>query len=62
MTLLKCAIGIDISKDKFDVCLSIIDDRQAVNVKAQSSFLNNKNGFVKFWTWTIKNAKNSTPL
>ena len=62
MTLLKCGIGIDISKDNFDVCLSIIDDRQAVNVKAQSSFLNNKNGFVKFWTWTIKNVKNSTPL
>ena len=57
MKFLKCSIGIDIAMEKFDVCISIIDERQCVSVKAQCSFKNNKKGFETFLAWVVKNTK-----
>ena len=45
MNYLKYAIGIDMAKDRFGVCLSVIDTAQFVTIKASCSFANNQNGF-----------------
>ena len=39
-SLLKYAVGIDVSKDKFDVCMSVIDTHQRVTIKATRGFSN----------------------
>ena len=43
--LLKYSVGNDISKDKFDACISSIDSMQHVKVIATRSFNNTKKGF-----------------
>jgi transposase len=43
--ILKQCVGIDISKEKFNVCFSIIDEEQKVKVKASSKFGNDSKGF-----------------
>lgn len=57
MEALKYGIGIDIAKDKFDCCLSIITNSQVVEVKAQSGFPNTPTGFDSFLKWVTKLRK-----
>ena len=57
MTYLKYAMGIDMAKDKFDVCLSLIDVLQKVTAKCSASFANNLAGFLAFHAWSIKHIK-----
>lgn len=57
MNYLKYAIGIDMAKDKFDVCLSVIDTAQKVTAKCSSSFANNFKGFSAFYAWSLKQLK-----
>lgn len=62
MNYLKYAIGMDVSKDSFDVCLSLIDTAQLVTVKASSSFANNLKGFSAFRAWSLKHLKHPLPV
>ena len=58
---LKYGIGIDMAKEKFDACLSVIDTSQAVTVKAASSFDNNVKGFSAFLSWSLKHCREALP-
>lgn len=60
MKLLKHGIGIDMAMEKFDACLSSINEQQCVIVKAQRNFKNDKNGFETFLVWTHKITKQFT--
>ena len=57
MNYLKYGMGIDMAKDKFDVCLSLIDMAQKVTAKCSSTFANSLKGFVAFYTWSIQKMK-----
>ena len=57
MNYLKYGIGIDMAKDSFDVCLSVIDTLQLITVKATSSFANDLKGFNAFYKWSLKHRK-----
>lgn len=59
---LKYGVGIDISKDKFDACISVIDSDQHVRVKATHKFENKKNGFDAFLKWVHKHQKSPLPI
>jgi transposase len=61
MEYLKYGIGIDMSKEKFNVCLSLIDQVQKVTVKSSSSFTNNNKGFTAFLAWVFKHTKLALP-
>lgn len=52
--IVKQSIGIDIAKDKFDVCFSVLDASGRVVVKSSRSFANHKSGFVTFDQWVVK--------
>jgi transposase len=54
---LKYSIGEDISKEKFDACISIIDKEQYVKVVASRTFTNNENGFKAFLEWKMLKCK-----
>ncbi len=55
--MVKHAVGIDISADKFHACISCIDMLQVVNVIASSSFTNNQTGFKLLIDWIKKHTK-----
>jgi transposase len=57
MDFLKYGLGIDMAKEKFDVCIGIIDKQQQVMIISQCSFSNNKKGFEAFTLWATKNTK-----
>lgn len=60
MKILKFGIGLDIGKDKFDACISSIDETQRVKIKAQRCFDNKFSGFKVFYGWVLKNTKDTT--
>jgi transposase len=57
MKFLKYGLGIDVSMEKFDACLSIIDEQQQVTVRSQCSFKNTKKGFEALIVWAKKNTR-----
>lgn len=59
-TLLKYAVGIDVAKDKLDVCLSVIDTEQKVTIKATRKFTNNSAGFEELVIWVDKHRADKT--
>jgi transposase len=60
---LQYAVGIDISKDSFHACISVINTIQKVTVKASYSFLNTPAGFNELLNWVKKHHKeNALPL
>ncbi len=61
MKFLKYGLGIDMAMEKFDVCISIIDQSQHVVIRAQCSFINNKKGFETFLLWITKNTNPAIP-
>ena len=61
MNFLKYGLGIDVAKEKFDACISIIDQLQHVMIRAQCSFSNNKKGFEAFFVWVTKNTQLAIP-
>jgi transposase len=61
-TFLKYSVGIDISKEKFDSCISIIDSEQRVVVKATRTFNNTESGIKSFVEWVKKHIKHDVPL
>jgi len=62
LQLLKYTVGIDISKDKFDACISTIDTEQRVKVVATRTFSNETNGFNNLFEWVLNKQKLSIPL
>lgn len=56
-TILKYSIGCDISKEKFDACISTIDIEQQVVVKATKKFNNTNSGIKEFLAWIEKHIK-----
>ena len=62
MQNLKYSVGIDVAKQEFKVCISVIDQQQNVTVKATSSFGNSNNGFAEFRKWIKKHHKESLPI
>lgn len=59
--LLKYSTGFDCSKDDFQACLSVIDDKQYVKVKASRKFKNSKKGFEDAAYWVNKHCKEEIP-
>jgi hypothetical protein len=63
MKNLKYGIGIDISKQKFDACLSVINEQQAVVYISSRSFENNNKGCSDFLQWAEKQCtKENLPI
>jgi transposase len=62
MSNLKYALGIDMAKNEFKACLSVIDIQQKVTVKASSSFANTPSGFQAFLQWVTKHGKEALPV
>lgn len=59
MHYLKYGIGIDISMEKFDACISTIDMQQQISVKATKRFSNSLKGFSAFYSWVDSHRNKS---
>jgi len=62
MNYLKFAVGLDVSMETFDACLSVIDDQQQVTVKARFNSPNTVKGFESLSMWISKNTKLPIPV
>ena len=62
LSLLKYGVGIDMGKDEFHACLSVIDHAQKVKVKATTKFKNTQSGFKEFYKWVGNHCKESLPI
>jgi transposase len=60
MKNLKYAVGIDVSKDDFKVCLSVIEENFNFKIKASNTFKNNPKAIKDFWIWVEKHHKEKT--
>ena len=60
--IVKQAVGIDIAKDKFDVCFSLIDNQQKVTIKSTRKFSNTPAGIGQLDSWLVKHAAAELPL
>lgn len=60
--LLKCSVGIDISKKDFSACISVIDSGQSVKIKASKKFSNQSSGFKDFLVWVDKHRPSDIGL
>ncbi len=59
---LKYSVGVDMSKEKFDACISVIDTEQNVSTKSTRCFPNTQKGFNDFLKWVIKQTKEKFPI
>lgn len=57
--VIKHSVGIDISKDSFQVCYKVIDIEQRTHIKGSRSFSNTPAGFKAFYAWSMKRQKES---
>lgn len=53
-TVKKQSVGMDLAKEKFDACFSVVDGKGRVTVKSTRSFPNTKGGFADFDQWVAK--------
>ena len=58
----KYSVGNDISKDKFDACISVINQEQSVKVLATRTFKNSPGGFEEFLAWQTRKCKLNLPV
>ena len=61
-SFIKYSVGNDISKEKFDCCISLIDNQQRVCIIATRSFTNNLSGFKSFEEWVCQKCKHDIPI
>jgi transposase len=54
---LKYCVGLDVAKDTFKACLSVINREQKITVKSSSSFANTTAGFATLQAWVHKHRK-----
>ncbi len=59
---LKYSVGNDISKDKFDSCISVIDSMQQVKIIATRCFSNTERGFESYLDWVKRRCKLDLPV
>jgi len=57
MSNLKYSVGIDVSKNDFHCCLSVINTEQLVKVRSSRKFANSSSGFKKLVEWIDLNTK-----
>ena len=57
MNLLKYAVGVDISKEKFHACMTEINLEQRIKIKSSRAFDNTPKGFETFRFWVEKHRK-----
>lgn len=60
--LIKYTIGVDISKDKFDVCMLSVDVKLQSKIKGKRKFSNTPAGFKEFLLWLTKHSKLETEV
>lgn len=53
----KYGVGIDMGKDSFYACISVIDRAQRIKIKATHSFANTPKGLVEFHRWVDHHGK-----
>src|SRR3954453_22411338 len=56
--MLKYCVGIDVSKNDLQCCISVIDPLQKVRVKSSGKFANTKTGFTQLQQWITRHYKN----
>jgi transposase len=56
--MLKYCVGIDVSKNDLQCCISVIDQLQKVTVKSSGKFANTKTGFTQLHQWITSRHKN----
>ncbi|WP_020603865.1 IS110 family transposase [Spirosoma spitsbergense] len=61
-TYLRYCVGLDISKDNLQVCLSVIDTTGRVTVKATTKVPNKPTGFSALVNWVARHRKLELPL
>jgi transposase len=59
---LKYSVGNDISKEKFDSCISNIDNQHSVKIIATQSFQNNPTGIKEYYRWVKSKIKHALPV
>ena len=59
---LKYSAGVDMSKEGFDACISVINTMQVVVIKATRKFNNTRVGFREFLLWIKKHLKEDLPV
>jgi transposase len=55
--MLKYCVGIDVSKNDLQCCISVIDHLQKVTIKASAKFANTKSGFPLLHQWISNRHK-----
>jgi len=55
--MLKYSLGLDISANSIQCCISVIDEQQKVTVKSSRKISNNTKGFEELTTWISKHCK-----
>ena len=61
-TLLRYCVGVDVSKDTLQLCLSVIDTTGHVSVKASTKVDNTPTGFGQLLSWASRHCKLDLPL
>jgi transposase len=60
MENVRYSVGIDVSSDKFNVCMVLIDDHQKIKIVANGEHKNTLNGFKNLESWIQKHQKEKT--
>src|SRR4051812_12255114 len=61
--MLKYCVGIDVSKNELQCCISVIDQLQKVTVKSSAKFSNTKTGFTRLHQWiSTRHKSKEVPL
>ena len=61
-TLLRYCVGVDVSKDTLQLCLSVIDQTGRVSVKASTKVDNKPAGFTQLLGWVSRQQKLDLPI
>jgi transposase len=59
-TSLRYCVGIDVSKDTLQVCVSVIDTNGNITIKGSSKVANKTTAFDSFLTWVGKHCKDKS--
>lgn len=59
-TLLRYCVGIDVSKDTLQVCVSVIDTNGKITIKGSGKVVNKTTAFDSFLTWVSKHCKDKS--
>lgn len=60
--ILRQCVGIDMAKDKFDVCFALLSPEQQVSVRSTRRFDNTPSGFKAFDAWVAKHRRQGPAL